>query len=223
MTNNINKKIGVMKAYIIFTSMLIMMISSSSLAFDHIRFGKLSTRHGLSQSNVLCILQDSKGYMWFGTQNGLNVFNGYELKVFTNIEGNDNSLSNNVVHALYEDTDGNLWIGTEGGGLNQFHRETETFVHHLPENTPRIVSHPIIRTIYEDQNNVLWIGSYGGGIDTFDRKSGRVTHYVHSESNKQSLSCNHINVIYGDSRGNIWIGIGLCLKILFHLHHLKLS
>jgi len=195
-----------MKAYIIFTSMLIMMISSSSLAFDHIRFGKLSTRHGLSQSNVLCILQDSKGYMWFGTQNGLNVFNGYELKVFTNIEGNDNSLSNNVVHALYEDTDGNLWIGTEGGGLNQFHRETETFVHHLPENTPRIVSHPIIRTIYEDQNNVLWIGSYGGGIDTFDRKSGRVTHYVHSESNKQSLSCNHINVIYGDSRGNIWIG-----------------
>jgi len=195
-----------MKKYIFFTSMLIMMISSSALAFDHVRFGKLSSKQGLSQSNVLCILQDSKGYMWFGTQNGLNVFNGYEFKVYTKIEGNLNSLSNNVIHALCEDSEGNLWIGTEGGGLNLLNRKTESFTHFSPKRNSEIVSHEIIRTIYEDQNHVLWIGTYGGGINTFNWKNGRAAHYSHNKKDKQSLSSNFINIIYGDKKGNIWIG-----------------
>jgi len=195
-----------MKKKIFCTSMFILLITCSALAFDNVRFSKLSTKHGLSQSNVLCILQDSKGYMWFGTQNGLNKFNGYEFKVYSKMEGKPDSLSKNVVHALCEDADGNIWVGTEGGGLNQFNRDTETFKHFSPEQNPGIVSHPIVRTIYEDKNHVLWIGTYGGGIDTFDRKTGRVTHYSHQEENKQSLSCNSINVIYGDTKGNIWIG-----------------
>jgi len=195
-----------MKKIIIFTSIMITLMSNSALAFDNIRFSKLSTKHGLSQSNVLCILQDSQGYMWFGTQNGLNMFNGYEIKVYANIEGNNDTLSSNVVHALCEDSDGNLWVGTEGGGLNLFNRNTETFKKFSPEENPGIVSHQFIRTIYEDQNHLLWIGTYGGGIDTFDRKSGRVTHYSHEKNNKESLSCDLINIIYGDSKGNIWIG-----------------
>jgi len=178
----------------------------SAHAFDNIRFSKLSTKHGLSQSNVLCIFQDSKGYMWFGTQNGLNVFNGYTFKVYTHIEGNPDSLSNNVVHALCEDFDRNLWVGTEGGGLNLFNRNTETFKQFSPEKNSEIVSHPIIKTIYEDHHHVLWIGTYGGGIDLYDRKRSRATHYSHQTNNKQSLSCDLINVIYGDTKGNIWIG-----------------
>jgi diguanylate cyclase (GGDEF)-like protein len=192
-----------MKKYINYTIIFMTFLHCSALAFDNIKFRKLSTTQGLSQSNVLCILQDSKGYMWFGTQNGLNVFNGYEFTVYTNIEGNPDSLSSNVVYALCEDSDGNIWIGTEGGGLNLFDRDTQTFKHFLP---PNIVSHPIIRTIYEDQDQVLWIGTYGAGIDTFNRHSGRVTHYSHKKENNHSLSCNNINVIFGDSKGNIWIG-----------------
>jgi len=195
-----------MQKNIIYTVIAIVVTNCSVLAFDTIKFSKLSTKHGLSQSNVLCILQDTKGYMWFGTQNGLNVFNGYELKVYTNIEGNPDTLGSNVVHALCEDSDGNLWIGTEGGGLNLFNRDTETFKQFSLEQNPGIVSHQIIRTIFEDQNHILWIGTYGGGIDTYDRKNGHVKHYSHIEANIHSLSCNFINVIYGDSKGNIWIG-----------------
>ena len=195
-----------MKKIIINLCIFITFANCSVLAFNNIRFSKLSTKHGLSQSNVLCILQDSKGYMWFGTQNGLNVFNGYEFKVYTNIEGNPDSLSNNVVHALFEDSDGNLWIGTEGGGLNLFNRNTETFKEFSAEKNPGIVSHQIIRTIYEDHHHILWIGTYGGGIDAYDLKRGLVTHYSHQEATPQSLSCNFINVIYEDSKGNIWIG-----------------
>jgi diguanylate cyclase (GGDEF)-like protein len=196
-----------MKKYIIYFSIAIALMNNMPThAFDNVKFGKLSTKHGLSQSNVLCILQDSKGYMWFGTQNGLNVYNGYTFKVYTKNESKPDSLSNNVVHSLYEDTAGNLWVGTEGGGLNLFNRDTETFKHFSPEKNPGIVSHPIIKTVYEDQNHVLWIGTYGGGIDLFDTNSGSVTHFSHQKSNKQSLSCNLINVIYGDTKGNIWIG-----------------
>lgn len=195
-----------MKKYIIYSIIFMTLMHHSSDAFDHIKFGKLSTRHGLSQSNILCILQDAKGYMWFGTQNGLNVFNGYEIKVYTNIEGNPDAIGSNVVYALCEDSDENLWIGTEGGGLNLFNRDTETFKHFSSEQNHGIVSHQIIRTIYEDQNHILWIDSYGGGIDTYDRKNGHVKHYSHQKANNQSLSSNLINVIYGDSKGNIWIG-----------------
>jgi len=195
-----------MKKNIIGLFFIIALTNCSVMAFDNVRFGKISTKHGLSQSNILCILQDSIGYMWIGTQYGLNVYNGYEFKVYTNIDGNPDSLSNNVVHTLCEDADGNLWIGTEGGGLDLFYRETETFEHFSMEKNPGIVSHSIIRSIYEDHDQVLWIGTYGSGIDTYDRKTGKAHNYSHNQEISQSLSSNLINVIYGDSKGNIWVG-----------------
>jgi ligand-binding sensor domain-containing protein len=77
---------------------------------QNLNFSHLTTLDGLSQSNVLCILQDSRGFMWFGTEDGLNKYDGYNFTVYTNDPQNNTSLSNNNVTDIIEDNDGDLWI-----------------------------------------------------------------------------------------------------------------
>ena len=85
---------------------------------DQIIFENISIDQGLSQSIVFCITQDQSGYMWFGTEDGLNRFDGYEFDILRNQPGNLNSLSSNGIVSMHEDKSGLLWIGTYGGGLN---------------------------------------------------------------------------------------------------------
>src|SRR5512139_2017917 len=95
---------------------------SRGLSFDH-----LSITEGLSQGTVFSILQDRQGFMWFGTADGLNKFDGYSFVHYVHDVNDSTSLSDNRVIALLEDRSGRLWIGTIGGGLNLFDRETGTF------------------------------------------------------------------------------------------------
>src|ERR1700742_3496169 len=96
---------------------------------EHLSFEHLRPAQGLSQSNVICTLQDSRGFMWFGTREGLNKFDGYSFNVYKNKLGDDNSLSNNMINAIAEDEKGYLWIGTWGGGLDRYDRRTDQFTH----------------------------------------------------------------------------------------------
>src|ERR1700753_2922617 len=99
---------------------ILLLLLTTKLAYpqtDRLSFEHLGTAQGLSQSNVICSLQDSRGFMWFGTREGLNKYNGYSFTVYKNEIGDDRSLSNNEVHDLIEDGSGYLWIATWGGGL----------------------------------------------------------------------------------------------------------
>jgi ligand-binding sensor domain-containing protein len=89
-------------------------------------FSRYSLPEGLSQSVVNCIFQDSKGFMWVGTQNGLNRFDGYSFRVYTYNPADSTSITNNWIYAVAEDKDGNLWIGTKGG-LNKYYRDENRF------------------------------------------------------------------------------------------------
>ena len=84
------------------------------------RFDNLNLEAGLSQSTVFCGLQDSQGYLWFGTEDGLNRYDGYNFKVFRQESGNPNSLSGVRISAMIEDHTGVVWIGTEGGGVTRY-------------------------------------------------------------------------------------------------------
>ena len=107
---------------------LLLLIASPARAADRppfappspMRFEHLSLEDGLSQNSVLAMLQDHRGFLWFGTQDGLNRYDGYTFTVFKNDPDDPNSLSLNSILALHEDDDGALWIGTWGGGLNRF-------------------------------------------------------------------------------------------------------
>jgi two-component system sensor histidine kinase ChiS len=172
-----------------------------SLKFEH-----LSLEEGLSQSTVYAILQDSKGFMWFGTQDGLNRYDGYQFTIYRHNPSDPNSLSHNEVYVIYEDRHHNLWIGT-GGGLNHFDRQQERFSHYVHDShDPNSLSHNTVWSIYEDHRNRLWIGTNGGGLNQFDINNHRFIHYQHNPQDPHSLSDDRVWPIYQDKRGILWIG-----------------
>ena len=96
--------------------------SQSRVAFSH-----LSIQDGLSQSSVTCIIQDRSGFMWFGTQDGLNRYDGYKFKVFKNIPSDTTSLAENFIFSLYEDSSGTLFVETLNGILHKYNARLESF------------------------------------------------------------------------------------------------
>jgi len=137
------------------------------------KFEQISLEQGLSQSTVNCIRQDSKGFMWFGTQDGLNKFDGYKFTVFRHDLKDSTTLSSHFIWTIYEDRSGTIWIGTYNG-LNKFDRSSQSFKYfqHDPENT-KSLSHNEIHAICEDQFGKLWIGT-AGGLNQFDPKSRNI-------------------------------------------------
>lgn len=193
---------------IVLSIFLVGAIGSTALTQQHdIRFERLSIEDGLSQSSVYCILQDSRGFMWFGTDDGLNRYDGYHFTIYRHDPEDPHSISHNVVRALYEDRTGTLWIGTEGGGLNRFDRNTEQFIHyqHDPSN-PKSLSHNAVSVIYEDHTSTLWIGTWGGGLDDFDRRTQTFIHYQPDQEDPESISTDQILSIYEDRAGTLWVG-----------------
>ncbi len=174
-----------------------------------IKFEHLTVADGLSQSAVLCVLQDSKGFMWFCTEDGLNKYDGYQFTVYKHDPGNPNTLSANYIWSLFEEDTGIMWVAT-GDGLNKFDPARETFVHYRhDENDPHSLSHNDVRAVYEDHTGALWIGTYGGGLNQFDRETGQFVHYHYDENNPNSLSANKIywdGSLYEDRSGTLWIG-----------------
>ncbi len=171
-----------------------------------LRFTQISTEQGLSHSKVYAVLQDSRGLMWFGTENGLNRYDGYRTTIYKHDPLDSHSLSHNRVMALFEDSEGILWVGTLGG-LHTFDRLTETFTRyqHDPAN-PQSLSHNSVWTIYEDRRKNLWIGTLTGGLNRFVRDNRTFTHYRNDPKNPDSLSDSTVLSMYEDKAGRFWVG-----------------
>src|SRR5579871_3330874 len=107
--------------------LLLAMSLSASAQIEGLKLRHIGTELGLSQTNVTCILQDSRGFMWFGTRDGLNRYDGYNFTIYKNTEDDKHSLSNNFVTALLEDRNGDIWVGTWGGGVDRFDRNSRQF------------------------------------------------------------------------------------------------
>jgi ligand-binding sensor domain-containing protein len=166
---------------------------------DHITFDRISTVNGLSQSNVTCIIQDKMGFLWFGTQNGLNRYDGYRFTIFRNDPKNAASISNNHIKTLELDCDGNLWIGTWGGGLNRFDAKKSAFIHYPPDHTNGRIGDNFITALLADKNGNLWIGTEDQGLEKMDLKSLHFSAFVFSKSNNNSISNNQVTDILEDS------------------------
>ncbi|MES2732261.1 MAG: response regulator [Bacteroidota bacterium] len=167
----------------------------------------LSTNDGLSQSTVNCLLKDSRGFMWFGTQDGLNKYDGYTFTVYKNQPGKDNSLSNNHITDMVEDEKGNLWVGTWGGGLNCFDRRKEQFIQYKHnKKNPNTLSNDFVNKLLVDNQGNVWIGTEGGGLNQFDRKSNQFIQYFHRIAEPTSLSDDFVKALFQDSQHRLWIG-----------------
>ncbi|MCI0699058.1 SpoIIE family protein phosphatase [candidate division KSB1 bacterium] len=192
-------------------TLALMLPMNLSAQQQRVRFERISLEHGLSQSIVRVIFQDSKGFLWFGAQDGLNKYDGYEFTVYKYDPFDSTSLSESDIWSIYEAPSEPkvLWIGTGASGLNRFDRETETFTHfrHKPTDSTSL-SHDFVAQIFEDRARNLWVLTGTGGLDRLDRKTGKFTHYRHDPNNANSLSHNRITAFHESATepGVLWIG-----------------
>jgi len=168
-------------------------------------FEHFTVADGLPENSVQCILQDHLGYLWFGTQNGLVRYDGYEMKVYQPDPDDSLSISYHQIWTLYEDKSGTLWIGTYGG-LNSLNRTTDTFTRyiHIPGDSTSINS-DVVQSIAEDKDGNFWIGTYQGGLNFFDHNSNRFTHHKLRQDDPLIYQ-DPINSILVDTEGDIWVG-----------------
>jgi ligand-binding sensor domain-containing protein/two-component sensor histidine kinase len=151
-------------------ALLILIVFTGNIFSQSSKFEHISIQHGLSHNTVHSIIQDSDGFIWFATEDGLNRYDGYNFKIFRNSRLDSSSLSDNFIWTLFEDSNGNIWVGTNNGGLNKYNSHTESFTRFMVNSeSGGGVSNNSIRAIYEDKEGRLWIGTGGGGLNLFNK------------------------------------------------------
>lgn len=174
---------------------------NQSLKFEH--FG---TREGLSQINVNCIIQDSRGFMWIGSRNGLNRYDGYKFTTFRADPKDITTLSNNMISDLVEDRDGNIWVATQSG-LDMYQRNKGTFVRYTHDaHNSNSIANNIINRLAFDSDGKLWIATQNGGLDCLNIQTKLFQHHQHSETDPHSIGDNNVRTVFVDSQHNLWVG-----------------
>ena len=185
---------------------LIILLFTFSVNSQSVKFNHYTTDDGLSHGIVKSIFQDKSGFMWFGTEDGLNKFDGYNFTIFQNNPIDSNSISNNVINAIIQDNEGLIWIGTNWG-LNSYNPINNKFTKYLQNpNSDYQLSDNVIQSIFEDEYGIIWIGTENGGLVGFDKKIGKFTGYNYNPNETSSLPSNNINCIFQSKDGNMWIG-----------------
>jgi len=166
------------------------------------RFRHISNEQGLSNSTVNCIFQDSRGFMWFGTRDGLNRYDGSKVIIYQNNPADKASISDGFINCIYEDAAHKLWIGTNYN-LNRFDPVTNKFSAWGFKNT-------VVTAVTAKDDDHLWVGTQGNGVSLLDIRTGKAVHFGHGSA---GLSCDTVNTLYKDNKGTLWVGTrhGLCV------------
>ncbi|OOQ59508.1 hybrid sensor histidine kinase/response regulator transcription factor [Mucilaginibacter pedocola] len=195
--------------------MLALMCCLSALAQKQdLKSEQIGINEGLSQSTVRCIFQDRKGFMWFGTKDGLNRYDGYKFVVYKKAQQAGNNLSSNDIKAITDDKEGNLWIATWEGGINSYDPRLNTFKHYQQNNTGNSIASNFIEALYRDSENKIWIGTADNGLDVLNPATGKFGHYKSKPGKANSLTGNNVSAVLEDSRHNIWVGTTSGLNLL---------
>ena len=161
-----------------------------------------STDKELSNSLINVVYQDRKGFIWIATENGLNKFDGTRFSIYRHNATDSTSLKNNYVRTLFEDSRGNFWIGCING-LQRYDRATDSF-HELFISRKDGRKNPHITSIIERRNGTLWIATSGQGAISLKKDSPPASFHIETELTDR-MGSNYLNVIFEDSRQNLWI------------------
>ena len=170
----------------------------------NINFKSITIEDGLSQTTVQYIFQDSRGYMWFATTDGLNRYNGEEFKIYRYNKGKNTSITGNFVVAINEDSEGNIWVGTSRG-LNRIDPKTNEIKHYLPNIDGCNISDYNITEIYIDSNNDMYV-STANGLNIYDKENDNFNRIYGEYEGENILSSQCIYSIVEDNDNNFWIG-----------------
>jgi signal transduction histidine kinase/ligand-binding sensor domain-containing protein len=187
-------------------------VAQTAAVGQTMRFEHLTTEDGLSEGRVWGITQDSRGFMWFATWDGVNRYDGYEFKVYKQEPGRANGPGGSSFWPVYTDQAGKVWAGSHtGGGLSRFDPTTElwTVFRHDKEDAQSLGSNNVY-AILEDSSGVLWVGTEGGGLNRLEGvvEDGRArfNRYQHDPNDAHSLGSDYVASIYEDRSGVLWIG-----------------
>jgi ligand-binding sensor domain-containing protein/DNA-binding CsgD family transcriptional regulator len=171
-------------------------VGQKNITLQHI-----SAKDGLSQNTINCIFQDSRGFMWFGTQSGLNKYDGSSFSIFKHNADDSTSIASDDVYSAFEDANKNLWFGTSAG-LSLFDRRRNTFLNFDFDPESKYSMRPVWSIIGSSRDNKLWIGA-SGGLFSFDPKTKAIKHYLINDSIQHA---NSALAICEDNQGKIWVG-----------------
>ena len=208
----IKRNIRVLQLYLCFT---IVLFCNTGFAQDpqNIKFDRLFSENikyvkGLSQNWIYDIHQDSYGYMWFGTWEGLNKYDGYDFTIY-NVE---NGLSDHIIYSILEDDESLLWLGTENG-INKYDRKTQQFTQFtdLPGDTSNLF-HKRVLSLIQTKDGHIWLGT-GAGLIRFNKETETFTPYLSTGQEYYSPRSNYILNLLEDSSGLIWVSTSYGLVI----------
>jgi len=166
-------------------------------------FEKINRSNGLSNSRISSIVKEKNGFVWIGTRNGLNRYDGTSMKVYNK---QNSKLSTNDVSDLFIDSKGRIWIATWGGGLNLYNALKDTFVtYKFDENNLNSIASNEVNTIFEDSKGNLWLGTEKG-LSLFNEAQEKFISYRSKSNSRETVSYNNIRSIYEDVKGNLWLG-----------------
>jgi PAS domain S-box-containing protein len=170
------------------------------------RFERLGLEDGLSEAQIGAIFQDSQGFVWIGTRDGLNKYDGYTFTVYRHDPADPTSLSTNVIYAILEGAEDTLWLGTDRG-LVQFDKRSEVFTSYRSnQEAPFRLDRVPVQAIQADSQGVLWIGTLGQGLFCLESRTGRLTAFQHDPEDPRSLASNSVLAILEDAHGTLWVG-----------------
>ena len=205
------KAVGCLAKRMLFCS-LIYCLTNIQLSAQraNFRFEHIAIEDGISDIRTPAILQDRHGFMWFGTFDGLNRFDGYEYTIYRSDPSDSTSLGENHIEELYEDSQGNIWIASQGPniGLCRYNPQADAFVRyvHNPEDSTSI-GLTAVSSIIETSDGYLWFGSWQG-LDRLDLQTGIFKHFKHDPEDETSLSNSALYALYEDHSDNLWVGTG---------------
>lgn len=179
------------------------------------RFENITNEQGITDRVVNAIIQDTQGFIWIASIDGLTRYDGYNAVVYRHKNNDIHSLSDNEVYALCTDGDGNLWIGTRNG-LNRYDAVYDRFDSFLHDSTDKnsLASNEIF-SLAKDAAGTIWIGTYNGGLDKLIKTAKgkgykgtgyRFLHFSHNENDSNSLSDNQVFSVCFDRAGRTWVG-----------------
>ena len=185
---------------------------------EDVKFGRITSKDGLSHNIVTSVIQDGRGFMWFATLDGLNRYDGYNFIRYKPNPFDSISLTNNRITALVYDPRGLIWVGTSAG-LNIYNIEKNTFTSLASiSGTSLSASKLYVQTLCRDSIGYIWVGTRDGGltrisINNNDLQSIQIEHFWHSGKNENSLSSNNITAVIQDASGYLWIGTDKGLNV----------
>ncbi|MBI4648616.1 MAG: SpoIIE family protein phosphatase [Bacteroidia bacterium] len=167
--------------------------------FDGTAFTVFNKKKNLAGNVVRCIIEDNKKNIWFGTDEGLSLYNGFNFRTIST----KNGLSSNTIISLFQDSKGNIWAGTSDGGINRIQISEEDSVYIKSYTEDNGLTKNMIFCISEDVKHRLWLGTFGGGINILDFSNENLKVEI---IQKIQIPSNHILAIRPDKNNNMWIG-----------------